>query len=372
MTAVELASPARPSGLTCLPHFELPVGNIATAPPESRGIARDGVRMLVAAPGRPLEHRLVRHLPSVLQAGDLVVLNSSDTLPAALTGVASDGRAVEIHLSTVVPGGSPAAALADTRSAWTVEFRIPDPPASRQTDEPRYGEVAQLRGGGLLRVIDSYPGGRDRSRLWVAEISTPVPLQRWLTEQGQPIRYSYVSSRWPLSSYRTSYADTPGSVEMPSAGRPLTARLIRRLRLRGIRIADVLLHCGVSSVEAGDPPYAEWFSVPAATVQAITETRARGSRVIGVGTTVVRALESAVDAGGAVAQAEGWTDLIVTPDRRVSTVDGLLTGWHEPQASHLMMLEAVAGQDLLCRSYAAALAEGYRWHEFGDVHLLLP
>lgn len=360
------------SGLACLPDFELPAGNIATAPPETRGIARDGVRMLVAAAGRPLEHRRARDLPSVLRAGDLVVLNGSDTLPAAVTGVGRDALPVEIHLSTPLPGSSPKAALADTTSAWTVEFRIPEPPASRQTDEPRYGDVVRLRGGGQLRVLDSVPAGRERSRLWLAEISTPVPLLRWLTEHGQPIRYGYVSSPWPLSSYRTSYASTPGSVEMPSAGRPLTSRLIRRLRLGGIQIADVVLHCGVSSVETGDPPYAEWFSVPADTVRAINETHAGGGRVIAVGTTVVRALESAIDATEVVRAVEGWTELVVGPDHTISTVDGLLTGWHEPQASHLMMLEAVAGPDLLCRSYDAALDGGYHWHEFGDVHLLLP
>jgi len=360
------------SGLACLPDFELPAGNIATAPPEARGVSRDGVRMLVAATDRPLEHRRASDLASALRAGDLVVVNASDTLPAALTGVGRDGRALQVHLSTVAPGGSPGEALADTRSSWAVEFRVPEPPASMQTDEPRYGEVVRLRGGGELRVLDSYPGGGERSRLWVAEIRTPVPLLRWLTEHGQPIRYGYVSSPWPLSSYRTSYAATPGSVEMPSAGRPLTSRLIHRLRLRGIQIADVVLHCGVSSVETGDPPYAEWFSVPPATVRAIADTRDRGGRVIAVGTTVVRALESTVDARGTLRAAEGWTELVISPGHRVSTLDGLLTGWHEPQASHLMMLAAIAGPDLLCRSYEAALAEGYRWHEFGDVHLLLP
>ena len=360
------------TGLACLPDFALPAGNIASGPPESRGIARDGVRMLVATAGRPLQHLRARDLPSVLRAGDLVVLNSSDTLPAAIAGVGRDGRVVQVHLSTVLPSGTPRDALAHTRSAWTVEFRIPAPPASAQTDEPRYGEVVRLRGGGELRVIDSFPGGRDRSRLWVAEIRTPTPLLRWLTDHGQPIRYGYVNSPWPLSSYRASHADRPGSAEMPSAGRPLTSRLIRRLRLRGIQVADVLLHCGVSSVETGDPPYAEWFSVPAGTARAMARTRAVGGRVIAVGTTVVRALESSVDIAGVVRAADGWTDLVITAARRVSTVDGLLTGWHEPQASHLMMLEALAGQELLCRSYEAALAGDYRWHEFGDVHLLLP
>lgn len=357
------------TALACLPDFTLTGAQIAAGPPEALGVPRDGVRLLVAAPGEPLRHRRARDLPSVLRAGDLLVLNTSDTLPAALTGVTATGERVEVHLSTVLPasGLAPAEALAARESEWVVEFRRPAPPASTETDADRSGTVVHLRGGGLVTVLDSHPGGRSRSRLWVASLSTPAPLRSWLTEYGEPVRYGYVRAPWPLSSYRTTYADTPGGAEMPSAGRALTGRLLRRLRARGVRVADVLLHCGLSSGEAGDPPYAEWFAVPAATAAAIAETRAAGGRVIAVGTTVVRALESAVGSDGA----EGWTSLVVTPERGVSTVDGLLTGWHEPQASHLLMLEALAGPDLLCASYAEALARGYRWHEFGDLHLIL-
>ncbi len=367
-----LTGPDAVTGLPCLPDFSLPAANIAGEPPEARGIARDGVRMLVAADGQELAHRLARDLPRVLAPGDLLVVNTSDTLPAALDGVAPGGERVVVHLSTALPGSTPARALADTGSVWTVEFRVPDGSASRPSDTPRHGHVVHLRGDGLLRIVDSYPGGRGRSRLWVGEITTPTALLSWLTERGQPIRYGYVTSRWPLSSYRTSVSDTPGSVEMPSAGRPLTPRLLHRARMNGIRVADLVLHCGVASLEAGDPPYAEWFAVPDATARAIAQTRDAGGRVIAVGTTVVRALESAADRTGTVQPVQGWTDLVVTPDRTLSTVDGLLTGWHEPRASHLMMLTALAGPDLLCRSYAEALATGYRWHEFGDVHLLLP
>lgn len=360
-----------PARLPCLAQHPLPVGSIATSPPESRGVARDGVRMLVAETGRPLEHRRARDLPGVLRPGDLLVRNVSDTLPAALTGVTSDGEPVQIHLSTVLPGGSPGLALTDTRSAWSVEFRVPQPPASRESARPRHGTVVELRGGGTLRVLDSYPSGRATSRLWTAVLTTPQPLRRWLAEYGQPIRYSYVKGAWPLASYRTPYAEVPGSAEMPSAGRALTSRLVRRLQLRGIAVADLVLHTGVSSGETGDPPYAEWFDVPAATAQAVVDTRRRGARVIAVGTTVIRALESTTD-GSRPQAGRGWTDLVVSPERQLTTVDGMLTGWHEPQASHLMMLQALAGTDLLCSSYDAALAAGYRWHEFGDLHLLLP
>jgi len=204
--------------------------------------------------------------------------------------------------------------------------------------------------------------------LWTVELISPGPLRAWLAEVGEPVRYGYVSAPWPLSAYRTSYADTPGSAEMPSAGRPLTTRTFRRLRARGVRTAGLVLHCGVSSLEGDEPPYAEWYSVGGSTLRAIDETRAAGGRVVGVGTTVVRALESVAATG----RAEGWTDLVITPDRTVSMVDGLLTGWHAPAASHLDMLAALAGTDLLCASYRAALERGYRWHEFGDVHLILP
>jgi S-adenosylmethionine:tRNA ribosyltransferase-isomerase len=189
-----------------------------------------------------------------------------------------------------------------------------------------------------------------------------------LHEHGDPIRYRYVSAPWRLSAYRTTYADTPGSAEMPSAGRALTPRVFRRLRSRGVEVAPLVLHTGVSSLESGDPPYPEWYDVPRATAATVEAAKRNGRRVVAVGTTAVRALESVVETG----RLTGWTDLLITPARGVSTVDGVLSGWHEPVASHLMMLEAVAGRALLEASYAEAVKTGYRWHEFGDLHLILP
>ncbi len=374
MTAVpELADPAQTGCLRCSPalSFTLPDDLVAAAPAEARGIPRDAVRMLVASATEGLAHRNAFHLPAALRPGDLVVLNTSDTLPAALSGVGPDDHPVEVHLSTVEPasGVVPAAALRRASSRWVVEVRER---SGRLGGEPstvdRAGADIRLRGGGRLQVDAPYPAATARPRLWTAELTSPGPLRGWLAEVGGPIRYGYQAAPWPLSAYRTSYADTPGGAEMPSAGRPLTSRTFRRLRARGIRTAGLVLHCGVSSLEGDEPPYAEWYSVPPSTLQAIEETRAAGSRVVAVGTTVVRALESVAATG----HAEGWTDLVVTPDRLVSTVDGLLTGWHAPAASHLDMLAALAGTDLLCASYRAALARGYRWHEFGDVHLILP
>lgn len=349
------------SGTRSVPAFELSDGLVATGPPESRGVLRDRVRMLVASPDA-LEHRVVADLPRVLRPGDLLVLNTSDTLPAALTGMTTGGERVEIHLSTLDPtaGAAYPAALAATRSRWAVEVREPGPPGGSPSGVDRTGATVNLAGGAVLEVDGRYAPG---SRLWTGELRTPSPLSGWLTMHSQPVRYPYVSAPWPLHAYRTEHADTPGSAEMPSAGRPLTRRLLRRLAARGVEVATLVLHTGVSSPEPGEPPYAEWFAVPAATARAVRRAR----RVIAVGTTVVRALEAA--AGEA---ASGWTDLVITPERGVSQVDGLLTGWHEPRASHLLMLQALAGLRLLADSYAEALRARYRWHEFGDTHLLLP
>ena len=359
--------------LECAPAltFALPDELVATAPPEARGLSRDGGRLLVASASEGLAHRRAYHLPATLRPGDLLVLNTSDTLPAALRGVSADGEPVAVHLSTVDPaaGAPPAEALRSRSSDWVVEVRRPTGrPGGAPSRVDRAGTRIRLAGGGLLRLHVPYPVPTAAYRLWTAELTTPAPLRGWLVEHGQPIRYAYTGAPWPLAAYRTSYADTPGSAEMPSAGRPLTARTFRRLRARGVRTAGLVLHSGVSSPEAGEPPYAEWYSVPPSTVDAVAATRAAGGRVVAVGTTVVRALESAARTG----VTEGWTHLVVGPDQPVSTVDGLLTGWHPPEASHLRLLEAVAGTALLCASYREALAQGYRWHEFGDSHLILP
>jgi S-adenosylmethionine:tRNA ribosyltransferase-isomerase len=206
--------------------------------------------------------------------------------------------------------------------------------------------------------------------LWYVGLSLLMPVDAFLARHGAPIRYRYVSEPFPLADYQTVFARVPGSAEMPSAGRPFSERVLRNLRRAGVQLATVTLHTGVSSPERHERPYREWFEVPAATAEAVNATHRRGGRVVAVGTTVVRALESAVadaDAGAA----SGWTGLVVTPERGVAVVDGLLTGFHEPEASHLDMLRAFAGAPLLDRAYEHAIERGYLWHEFGDVHLLI-
>lgn len=189
----------------------------------------------------------------------------------------------------------------------------------------------------------------------------------YLARHGRPIRYDYTDRDWPLSTYQNAYATEPGSAEMPSAGRPLTGSVLAALAGRGVLVAPITLHTGVASAEVDEPPYPEWYSVPGTTTGLIGHVRAAGGRVVAVGTTVVRALESALDG-----PQSGWTDLVIGPERPVRSVDGLLTGLHEPRASHLRMLSAVTGLPALRAAYDAALRGRYRWHEFGDVHLLLP
>jgi S-adenosylmethionine:tRNA ribosyltransferase-isomerase len=208
--------------------------------------------------------------------------------------------------------------------------------------------------------------------LWVGRLELPLPVLTWLAAHGRPIRYGHVDRRWPIAAYQNVYAIEPGSAEMPSAGRPFTAEVLMRLVAKGVGVTPVVLHTGVASLEADELPYPERAIVPAVTAARVNAARAEGRRVIAVGTTVVRALETAADGCGVVTLFDGWTDLVITPERGVRVVDGLLTGWHEPEASHLLMLEAVGGRDLLVRSYAASLEHGYLWHEFGDVHLILP
>jgi S-adenosylmethionine:tRNA ribosyltransferase-isomerase len=355
-------------------RFDLPADRSATEPPEASGHRRDDVRLLASwrGTGRIAHHRF-GDLPDLLAPGDVVVVNTSGTLAAAVPATRAGGQALELHVSTRLPG---APASPPGAEPWVVELRTPlDGGASAPHRTATAGEVLALQGGGTAEVISPWPPSAPAvagSRLWLAVLRTPAPVPAWLERHGRPIRYRYVDRDWPLSAYQTVFATEPGSVEMPSAARPFTPEVVTRLVARGIDVAPLVLHCGVASLEEGEAPYAEQYRVPADTARRIELARQAGGRVVAVGTTVVRALETAVDEAGHVHPGAGWTELVVTPERGVRAVDGLVTGWHEPAASHLLLLEAVAGRPLLESSYGAALDAGYRWHEFGDSHLILP
>lgn len=350
MTAVLPAPAAR---------FALPDGAEAPAPPERRGIPRDGVRLLVSRPGG-VEHRRFRDLPDLLGPGDLVVVNISATLAAALEGRLPGGTVLPVHVSALLDDGS-----------WAVELRRPDGRGPELLDERDLS--LSLPQGLRLHLAEPYPDATaDRSRLWRAVPSRPVDLAAYLAAHGRPVSYAYLTGRFPLQDYQTVFATEPGSAEMASAARPFTPELVVRLGVQGVTVAPVLLHAGVSSPELHEPPLAERFAVPRTTAALVQHTRALGGRVVAIGTTVTRALESAAAEDGTVRAARGWTDLVLGPDRPARVVTGLVTGLHAPEASHLLLLEAVAGPAAVRRAYDEAVREHYLWHEFGDSSLFLP
>ncbi|MGW6985129.1 S-adenosylmethionine:tRNA ribosyltransferase-isomerase [Streptomyces sp. NPDC054932] len=344
---------------------DIPPHLSARIPAEQRGpgLGRDAVRLLVSRGTEPVTLRPFRELPELLRPGDVLVVNTSTTLAAAVDARLG-GEDLVVHFSTRGDGGR-----------WAVELRSP---AGGGTTGPRAGgpagAVVELPGGGRLVLEEPLAAGADRL-WWARPLPAPYGVPELLRAHGRPIRYAYTARDQPLSAHQTVFAvpapDGAGSAEMPSAGRPFTAELVARLVSRGVQFAPLVLHTGVASQEAHEPPYPERYEVSPTTAALVNAARATGGRVIAVGTTAVRALESAADAGGRVRQAAGWTDLVVTPERGVRVVDGLLTGLHEPEASHLLMLEAVAGRAAVRLGYAEALARLCLWHEFGDVHLLL-
>jgi len=349
------------------PAFNLPPDLEAHEPPEARGLARDEVRLMVSyLASQRVVHTRFRQIGSFLTTGDVVVINTSGTLNAALNATRSDGTSIELHLSTHLPA-----------DLWSVELRRLSAKGTQPFYQAARGEMLQLPEGAAVTLLAPHTAERftrpnGHTRLWLATLDLPYPLQDYLVEHGFPIRYSYVKQLWPIEYYQTVYTTEPGSAEMPSAGRPFSASLIAQLAAHGVQFAPLLLHTGVASLEDHEPPYEEYYRVPLETARLINAAHAAGRRVIAVGTTCVRALETVVDSTGVIHPGEGWTRTIVTPKRAIRSVDGLLTGLHEPHATHLAMLEALAGRAHLQLAYAEALRERYLWHEFGDVHLILP
>jgi S-adenosylmethionine:tRNA ribosyltransferase-isomerase len=361
--------------------FTLPAALEAAEPPEARGISRDAVRLMVSdVDAGAIEHAQFSDLPRWLSAGDLLVVNTSGTMNAAIDATTESGERLELHVSTGLPGGF-----------WAVEVRQPASPASVPDRRPRSGTTLRLAAGGRATLLAPYPVGgtlAGPSRLWLATLQVPDPVRAYLERFGFPIRYGYMKERWPIEAYQTVFATEQGSAEMPSAGRPFSAPLVTRLVSLGIQFAPLLLHTGVSSLEDHEPPYEEYFCVPRETADLVNTARAAGRRVIAVGTTAVRALETVTDERGSAHPGSGWTKLVIARDRPLRAVTGLITGLHEPRASHLAILEQAAiaamrsgaertrGDDerassQLERAYTEAQERGYLWHEFGDSHLII-
>jgi len=349
-------------------EFSLPSDLEASAPPEARGLRRDQVRLMVSNYATDqIKHTRFYNLDKYLNEGDVLVINTSRTRNSALLASRADGTPLEIHLSTHFDD-----------DLWTVELRtIDELGKTKHFKEARKGEVLNLPGAvsALLQgpyISDCIEHSPPSETLWLAKLHFPYPVVDYLERHGFPIRYNYVKEKWPLSFYQTVYATEPGSAEMPSAGRPFTPRVLKRLTSKGIQIAPLVLHTGVSNIESHEPPYKEFYRVPADTAQLVNQARAAGHRIVAVGTTAIRALETVTNGDGKTHAGEGWTCLVITPQRGLRAVNALITGMHEPEASHLAILEALAGRSHIKIAYEEALRKGYLWHEFGDLHLILP
>jgi S-adenosylmethionine:tRNA ribosyltransferase-isomerase len=343
-------------------HFSSPEDRTATEPPELRGLGRDGVRLMIATAG-DIKHTVFSGLTDHLRPGDVLVVNTSATVPGQLDG-RRNGSAVVVHVANRLPDG--------TR---VIELRSP-PDAATPVLDGQSGERIALPAGGVLELIAPYPQPESSptgvgNRLWRGKLTVPDTLSIYLREHARPISYGYLNGSFPIPAYQTIFAVHPGSAEMPSAARPFSAELVARLVANGVIFAPITLHTGLSSQDAGEAPQPEWFEVGETAAHLVNSSKARGGRVIAVGTTATRAIESAAQPDGTVAAASGWTDLVISPERAVRVVDGLITGWHNPEASHLLLVEAVAGAELTQRAYDAAVAERYLWHEFGDSALFI-
>ena len=319
----------------------------AVAPPEHRGLARDEVRLLVTdrAARTHVDDRF-RNLAAYVRPGDLFVVNDSATVPAALRATRADGTMLLLHVATKI----------DER-LWMAEPR----------GTVAAGETLALEDGASATAIA--PVDAAHPRLWYVRFDLPLAMNAYLAKVGEPIRYGYVHERFPLADYQTIFARHNGSAEMPSAARPFSMRVVREVQRAGGTFTAVTLHCGVSSFERPERPATERYDVPLKTADAVNRARESGRRVIAVGTTVVRALESSVRSG-LVTASSGWTDIVIEPHTRIYAADAIVTGFHEPAATHLSMLRAFIDAELLDDAYALAAAEGFACHEFGDIHLI--
>lgn len=304
-----------------------------------------------------IQHDTFDNVECHLQPGDVVVVNTSATVPASLEATTSDGMPVRLHVAGPAPGG-----------LWAVEVRLPADDGGTQPGPDVEAQKIHLAGGAVAHLLARSPR---TPRLWIAAIEGAEDVDTLLEAHGAPIRYA-PGPKLSMADYQTVFATHPGSAEMPSAGRPFTSESVTRLVSLGIAVVPIVLHAGVSSYEEGESPGEERYEVPSASAIVINALRGEGGRVIAVGTTVVRAIETVADSSGRVHPGKGWTELVVTADRGVKAVDGMLTGWHEPGSSHLSLLEALMPSRYLERIYDEAASTGYLWHEFGDVLLILP
>ena len=341
-------------------EFKLPKQLACPLPTEERNIARDEVQLLVTSKDGVEAHTFFRNFADFFQAGDVLVVNTSATQAAAFSLILPDGKEGRIHFSTQI-----------NKHEWLAEIRAVKGNKTVRWQQGEANMQFQLVEGLSIRLVSNFYKNKAMLNLWRVRVAADKDFQSYLTDYGQPIRYENLDKSYPLDYFQTAFSFHAGSSEMPSAGRGFTPQLIDKLLQKGVVFAPILLHTGVSSLEENESPYPEYFEVNPISAAILNHAKRNGNRVIAVGTTAVRAVESATNAAGKVIPEKGHTNLYIKSDYRMKTVNGLLTGFHEPKASHLHMLQALAGVDHIEKAYAAAIGHEYYWHQFGDLHLIL-
>ena len=342
-------------------QFDLPQSLACPQPTEERNLARDKVRLLVTTNQGQIEHSTFDHLPSFLKKGDVLVVNTSATIPAALPVALPGGKQGKLHISTK---------LGNRR--WLIEIREITGNKTVRWHEGKEEMFFLLPSGAGVQLKQRFYKDNRLLHLWVAEFNILQPMQAYLSENARPIQYEKLDHRYPLAYYQTFFSFHPGSSEMPSAGRGFTTRLIEGLLKKEITLVPIMLHTGVSSLEENESPYPEYMEIDPVSAATINLAKKQQRRIIAVGTTAVRAIETAADDDGRVHPYQGNTELFIDGSYRMKIVNGLLTGFHEPRASHLNMLQSVGGYEHISNAYSEAIKAGYYWHQFGDLHLILP
>lgn len=342
-------------------HFDLPEHLACPKPTEERNLSRDEVRLLVTTGNGQTDHTTFKHFDRYLQQGDVLVVNTSATIAAALPITLPNRRKGVIHLSNQL-----------NAREWLIEIREIIGNRTVRWKGGKSGMLFPLSAAADVALKQRYYKNQQWLDLWIAEFSTNQPPKDYLEAHARPIQYEKLDTLYPHSYYQTFFSFHPGSSEMPSAGRGFTADLIERLLKKGVVLAPILLHTGVSSLEENETPYPEYMEISPVSASILNTAKSQNRRIIAVGTTAVRAIESAVNEEGKVLPYQGNTELFIDESYEMKVADALLTGFHEPRASHLNMLQAIAGADHIERAYQAAIAANYYWHQFGDLHLILP
>ncbi len=342
-------------------QFELPGHLACPKPTELRNLSRDGVRLLVTTGSGHVEHTAFSDVDKYLQNGDVLVVNTSATRASAIPITLPYNRKGMAHFSTRV-----------NKHEWLVEIR--EIMGDKTVRWKEGGEELEFHLPDRAKIMlkRKFYEERELLHLWIAEFNTGQEHEAYLAEHAQPIKYDKLNEPYPLDFYQTFFSFQPGSSELPSAGRGFTQNLVKRLLKKGVDFAPILLHTGVSSLEESEPPYPEYMEISPASAAIINNASEEGRKVIATGTTAVRAVESAVNEAGEVLPYAGNTNLFIEDSYRMRVINSLLTGFHEPGASHLNMLQSLAGFDHIERAYYSAIENNYFWHQFGDLHLILP